>query len=132
MARVYRKRPDFQFLLSKATSDRSLEQITLKESATVYEAGSVVAAEYVTVGSGEDATREASGLYVRLTDAILAADDPIDVAIVGPRTIATENDAPTLAVVRDAEVKGFELELAAGVTIDEAAAPLKAQGIVIR
>ena len=131
MARVYRARPDWAYLLSKANGERTAEQVDVAESVTPYEVGTTLTPEYVTEGVGEDAVRVKTGLYVRLTRAILDGEDEVKPVILATRTVATSGVAPALVTARDAEVKSFELEPIEDVEADELAAVLEAKSNII-
>lgn len=128
MTRFYKQRPDLAFLLMPASGDRSFEQIAVAASTTPYESGTILSL-------GED------GIYAALTAADLVPSEEdtevaLSLAILGSRTVFHADDelteAPALAVIRDATIKGFELELPAGVTIDVIAPYLEKQGLIIR
>lgn len=128
MTRFYKQRPDLAFLLMPANGDRSFEQITVAASTTPYESGSVLV-------QGVD------GVYAAITAADLepseeGAEVSISLAILGSRTVFHAEDelteAPALAVVRDATIKTFELELPAGVAVDDVAPHLEKQGLILR
>ncbi len=128
MTRFYKQRPDLAFLLMPANGDRSFEQIIIAASTTPYESGTILSL-------GED------GIYAALTAADLVpaeegADVTLSLAILGNRTVFHADDelteAPALAVVRDATVKSFELELPAGVTLDAIQPFLEKQGLILR
>lgn len=122
MTRFYKQKPDAGFILSTANSSRSLEQITVNASTDPYESGSILVA-------GVD------GTYSVATAEALA-EDTVKVALLVNRTVFHEDDelttAEALAVVRDAEIKGFELEIPDGLTIDDVQPFLEAQGIIAR
>jgi len=128
MTRFYKQRPDLAFLLMSASGDRSFEQIDVAASTTPYESGTILTL-------GDD------GIYAALTAADLVPSEEdtevaLSLAILGSRTVFHADDelteAPALAVIRDATIKGFELELPAGVTIDVLAPYLEKQGLIIR
>lgn len=128
MTRFYKQRPDLAFLLMPASGDRSFEQIDVAASTTPYESGTILTL-------GDD------GIYAALTAADLVPSEEdtevaLSLAILGSRTVFHADDeltdAPALAVVRDATIKGFELELAAGVTLDAIQPFLEKQGLIIR
>lgn len=128
MTRFYKQRPDLAFLLMPASGDRSFEQIDVVASETPYESGTILSL-------GED------GIYVALTAADLVpaeedAEVALSIAILANRTVFHADDelteAPALAVVRDATIKSFELEIPAGVTIADIAPHLEKQGLIVR
>lgn len=128
MTKFYKQRPDLAFLLMPASGDRSFEEVEVVASETPYESGTVL-------------VKGANGTYTALTAADLepaedVEDVNISVAILGTRTVFHEDDeltvAPALAVVRDATVKAFELELPSGVSITDIAPHFEKQGIIVR
>ncbi len=128
MTRFYKQRPDLAFLLMPASGDRSFEQIAVAASTTPYESGTILSL-------GDD------GIYAALTAADLVpseedTDVALSLAILGSRTVFHADDelteAPALAVIRDATIKGFELELPAGVTLDAIQPHLEKQGLILR
>jgi len=128
MTRFYKQRPDLAFLLMPASGDRSFEEIAVAASTTPYEVGTILV-------KGDD------DVYAALTAADLEPAEEgdeinISVAILGSRTVFHAEDelteAPALAVVRDATVKSFELELPAGVTLDAIQPFLEKQGLILR
>lgn len=128
MTRFYKQRPDLAFLLMPASGDRSFEEIELVASETPYESGSVL-------------VKGVDGTYAALAAADLeptedAEDVNISVAILGTRTVFHADDelteAPALAVVRDATIKAFELELPAGISIADIQPHFEKQGLIVR
>lgn len=122
MTRFYKQRPDLAFLLMPASGDRSYEEITVGASTTPYESGSVLALDPVI------------GAYVTVTTELLAEAD-VKLALLANRTVFHADDeltfAPALAVVRDATIKAFELELPEDVTLVEIAPFLEKQGLIL-
>lgn len=135
MATLYAHRPTAAFLLSKANSDRSIDQVTLKQSATVYEVGTVLVAEYTESVADSGNFNTATGKYVAAVGlADLADYDTLKVAFLVERTNATEGDQEVVVVNADAEIKGFETTLSAIASGAKAAvnAAVAAQGIKVR
>lgn len=112
---------DEAFLISEANGFRSRDAITLKQSASPYLPGSVVA---LVAGKYELATA------TNLDD---GADDLAgDLAIVARYTDATLGDADAAAITGDAEVKDSELVLDGSIDIDDVVPLLAAKGIKVR
>lgn len=128
MTRFYKQRPDLAFLLMPASGDRSFEEIAVVASETPYESGTVLV-------QGVDGTYAAL-TAVDLEPAEDAEDVNISVAILANRTVFHADDeltvAPALAVVRDATVKAFELELPVGVSIADIQPHFEKQGLIVR
>lgn len=128
MTRFYKQRPDLAFLLMSASGDRSFEEIAVVASTTPYEVGTILV-------RGDD------DVYAALTASDLepaeeGAEVSLSVAILGSRTVFHADDelteAPALAVVRDATIVAFELELPADVTIADVASHFEKQGLILR
>lgn len=98
MARVYQHQQDYLHIKSK--EDRSIEVVTLKQSATVYGAGTVVVAEY--------AADVATGFYVDPAAAgiDISAYTKVIPAVLNDRVDASAANHEAVAIVRDAEVYG--------------------------
>lgn len=112
---------DEAFLLTEANGFRSRDAITLKQSTTAYQPGSVVV---LLAGKYELATA------TNLDD----GDEGLagDLAIVARYTDATLGDADAAAITADAEVKDSELVLDASLDVDDVAPLLAAKGIKVR
>ncbi|MBY5873728.1 hypothetical protein HFN53_17055 [Rhizobium leguminosarum] len=132
MSRVYQHQQDQLHVRSKANGDLSLDVITLKQSATVYEAGTVVVAEYTIAGE----TQTATGLYVSPTAAgvDVSAYDVVIAAVINDRVDASAANHAAVAIIRDAEVYGglITLKSLAGAEKTAVAAALAAAHVVLR
>ncbi|WP_427145191.1 hypothetical protein [Rhizobium pisi] len=128
MARTYQKQKNQIHIRSKASGDRSIGVITLKQSATEYGAGTVVVAEY--------AAGAATGLYVDPVAAgvDVSAYDTVKVAIIHDRIHAADGNQDAVALVRDAEVYGnlISLKNLAGAEKTAVAEALEAAGLITR
>jgi len=128
MARVYQHQQDQLHVKSKASGDRSIEVVTLKQSATVYGAGTVVVAEY--------AADVATGLYVdpAATGIDISAYETVKAAILNDRVDASEANHAAVAIVRDAEVYGSltSLDKLAGAELTAVTAALADAHVVNR
>ncbi|UFS81556.1 MULTISPECIES: head decoration protein [Rhizobium] len=131
MTRVNQNKPDQLHVRSKANGDRTIDVITLKQSATVYKAGTVVVAEY----TGASGSQVATGLYIDPASAVdVTTYDRIKVAVLNDRVDATAGSHAAVAITRAAEVYGQWISLKDLATVEKAvvAAALDAAGIVVR
>jgi hypothetical protein len=133
MTRVYQNQQDCLHIKSKASGDRSLDVVTLKQSSTVYGAGTVVVAEY-TLSGENSATQTATGLHVDPASVDVAVYKTVKVAVINDRVDASAGSHAAVAITNDAEVYGHLISLkglAAPKKVVVAAA-LDAAGIKVR
>lgn len=116
--------PAEAFVLSEANGGRSRDEITLKQDAAPYLPGALVVAE-------PDVNGNPSSVYVPATAESLTITT-VKLAIVLRFKDATAGNVRAAGFVRDGQVKGQELVLYDGLTINDVDDMLAEQGIIVR
>lgn len=132
---VYESRRDEAFIRTEANGSLSREVVTLKQSATVYDAGTALVREYVASDPGAPAVLdEATDKYVAADGSGIENFSKVEVAFLNLQTNATAGDVLVTVIKRDAEIHAHETDLSALSAAERADfdAAAEAQTLIVR